>query len=246
MNTESYIYGTSFYHRFDVRPKLLFTLLYSVAVFFVHSWYGLSASILLPAAVFFISLGGKELWKAFLRLLPVLVLLVVFLPLQERDGRALFSLSGLVLITREGLERVCRLAVRFSSLSLALMLLMFTERSENIIRGLRFYHLPYSVSLLLSMILRFIPFLGAEFEEIRDAMSLRLNESKRGFPVMPSITAFTVAAVRMIPDTAAALEERGYGRSGRTEYGKLEYAPGLLTQFAISAIVPVIFVVFLR
>ena len=246
MNTESYIYGTSFYHRFDVRPKLLFTLLYSVSVFLIHSWYGLSAAILLPSAIFFLSLGGKELWKAFLRLLPVLVLLVIFIPLQDRDGRALLSISGTVIVTREGLGRVCRLAVRFSSLSLILMLMIFTERSENIIRGLRFYHLPYSVSLLLSMILRFIPYLGAEFEEIRDAMSLRLREGKRGFPVMPSITAFTVAAVRMIPDTAASLEERGYGRSGRTEYGKLEYAPGLLTQFAISAIVPVIFVVFLR
>ena len=37
MNVSSYIYGRSFYHRFDVRPKLFATLLFSALSFLVSS-----------------------------------------------------------------------------------------------------------------------------------------------------------------------------------------------------------------
>ena len=246
MNTESYIHGTSFYHRLDVRPKLLFTLLWSVMIFFIHSWYGLLLSVLIPVIIFIISLHVKETVAAFKRIMPIIVLLFLFLPLQDRGGTVLLSINGFVLITMEGLYRVCRLAARFSSLSFILMLLISTTRSVSIIKGLRYYHLPYTLSLLFSMILRFIPYLGSVFEDIKASMSLRLTEGRRGFPVMPSITAFAVAAVRMIPDTAAALEERGFGRKGRTDYGKLGYTPHLLTQMLFSAILPVIFFLIVR
>ena len=246
MNTSSYIHGTSLYHRYDIRGKLVFTLVYSVSVFFIHSWYGLALSALLPLSIYTISLGLKETARAFSRILPVIILLFLFLPLQDRDGAVLLSIKDAVIITREGLYRVCRLSSRFVSLSFILMLLSATERSENIIKGLRFYHLPYTLSLLFSMILRFIPYLGSLFGEIRASMSLRLTEGKHGFPIMPSITAFTVAAVRMIPDTAAALEERGFGRKGRTDYSRLENKPYLFSEILFSAIFPVIFFIIVR
>ena len=46
MNVSSYVYGTSFYHRFDVRPKLFFSLVFIVEAFIVDSAVGL---LLLPA-----------------------------------------------------------------------------------------------------------------------------------------------------------------------------------------------------
>ena len=246
MNTSSYIYGTSFYHRYDVRAKLIFTLLYSILIFFIHSWYGLLSSAVVPFIIFIFSLGWKETAKAMKRLLPVLILLFIFLPLQDRNGTPLLVINDFSVFTAEGLYRVSRLASRFVSLSLILMLLIETERSENIIKGLRFFRLPYNASILLSIILRFIPYLGSLFEEIRASMSLRLTEGKRGFPIMPSITAFAVASVRMIPDTAAALEERGFGRRGRTEYKKLPLSWKVFTEFVISAILPVMFFIIMR
>ncbi len=246
MNVDSYIYGTGFYHRYDIRAKLLFTLVYCIMVFFVHSWYGLLLSALIPAALYLYSLGVKELLRSIKKILPVVVLLFIFLPLQDRSGHALLSLGSTVLITSEGLYRVSRLASRFMSLSMILMLLIATERSENIIKGLRYYHLPYTVSLLFSLILRFIPYLGSVFEAIRDSMSLRLTEGKRGIPIMPSITAFAVSAVKMIPETAAALEERGFGRKEHRDYAKLENKPFLFPELLLSAILPVILFIIVR
>ena len=137
MNTSSYIYGTSFYHRYDVRAKLIFTLLYSVLIFFIHSWYGLLSSAVVPFIIFIFSLGWKETAKAMKRLLPVLILLFIFLPLQDREGTPLLVINDFSVFTAEGLYRVSRLASRFVSLSLILMLLIETERSENIIKGLK-------------------------------------------------------------------------------------------------------------
>lgn len=246
MNINSYIYGTSFYHKYDVRPKLVFTVLFSVIIFFVRSWYGLLIITLIPFLIYLASLGRKETAKAIKRILPVLFLLFIFLPLQDRNGSSILSFNGFCIVTAEGLYRVCRLAARFSSLSFILMLLIATSRSEEIIKGLRYFHLSYDLSLLFSMILRFIPFLGSLFEEIRESISLRLSEEKRGFPIMPSITAFAVAAVRMIPDTAAALEERGFGLNGRTDYGRLKGFRGLFTEMCLSAILPIILLIVVR
>ena len=246
MNADSYIYGTSFYHVFDPRPKLLFTLLYAFLSFFVSSWYGMVLFPLVACILFALSLGFGELWKGAKRILPVVILLLVFLPLQDRAGIALLSFRGFVLVTHEGWGRVARLISRFVSISMVLMLFMETVRSVDIIKTLRYYHLPYSVALLFSMILRFIPYLGSLFEDIRDSMSLRLNEDRNGVPILPSITAFTLSAVRMIPDTAAALEERGFGNGRHSDYGMLKSYKGLFTEFMLSAILPIIFFVVVR
>ena len=246
MNTSSYIYGTSFFHRMDARPELLLSVLYSFLVFFVHSWYGLILFAAAPVLSYCFSLGPAETWRGVRRLLPVLVLLFLFLPLQDRSGVPLLAAGDSVLVTAEGLYRVCRLASRFISVSFALMLLIATARSEELVRALRYFHLPYTFSLLLSMILRFIPYLGSLFESISDSMSLRLREGKHGFPVMPSITAFAVAAVRMIPETAAALEERGFGSGKGRGYDRPESSLRLFTELLLSAILPTIFFLIVR
>ncbi len=51
MNVSSYVYGTSFYHRFDVRPKLFFSLVFIVEAFIVDSAVGLLLLFFLPMAL---------------------------------------------------------------------------------------------------------------------------------------------------------------------------------------------------
>ena len=119
-----------------------------------------------------------------------------------------------------------------------LMLLLLTERNEDIIKGLRAFHLPYNAALTASMILRFIPYLGYLFSEIRDSMSLRLEEGKRGYPIIPSITALTVSAIRMIPCTASALEERGFGLRRSHKEQHIARPEHYFTQWAIGVIIP--------
>ena len=204
MNVSSYVYGTSFYHRFDVRPKLFFSLVFIVEAFIVDSAVGLLLLFFLPMALMIASVGIREWWVSFRRLLPLLVMLVLFIPLQARDGMPILSVGGVTVVTEEGLSLVLRIISRLGGISMALMLLLLTER------------------------------------EIRDSMSLRLEEGKRGYPILPSITALVVAAIRMIPDTASSLEERGYGSAGRIGYERMERPNGYFIQWAIGAIIALI------
>ena len=240
MNVSSYVYGTSFYHRFDVRPKLFFTMVVIIEAFIIDSAVGLLLLFLLPMALMMASVGIHEWWVAFRRILPLLIMLILFIPLQSRNGLPLISIGRFTVATEEGLSLVLRIIARLGGISMVLMLLLLTERNEEIISGLRAFHLPYPAALASSMILRFIPYLGELFTEIRDSMSLRLEEGRRGYPMLPSITALVVAAIRMIPDTAASLEERGYGSAERIGYERRKRPDGYFIQWAIGAIIALI------
>ena len=238
MNVSSYIYGTSFYHRFDVRPKLFSTFLFAALSFLASSWAGIAMVFLLPLFIMLASAGGRETWRCYSRLIPLFVIILLFIPLQERGGVPLVSFHGSAIVTYEGLLSVLRIISRLGGISGALMLLLLTERNEDIIRGLRAFHMPYNAALSASMILRFIPYLGQLFSEIRDSMSLRLPEGRHGYPILPSITALAVAAIRMIPDTASSLEERGFGRQGKIREESMERPSFYFLQWAIGAIIP--------
>ncbi len=243
MSIEAYIEGTSLYHRFDTRPKLIFTLLYILLCFVPESPLSLLFILLLPFSISLMAVG-KEAFRNILRVMPVVILLFLFSPFQARDGNPLLALSGVTILTEEGSYQVYRIAVRFVSIALILMDLLQTSRNAEIIKALRWFHMPYKAALSLSMMLRFIPHLAFMFSEIRDAMSLRLGEGKRGYPLLPSVTALTILAVRMIPESAAALEERGFGRKRTKE--AFSY-PGLYSiQMAISVIIPVILFFIMR
>ena len=86
MNVSSYIYGTSFYHRFDVRPKLVSTLLFCAAAFLMESYTGFMVVLVFPLAVMAASVGARETWRCWSRLLPLFLILLAFIPLQARDG----------------------------------------------------------------------------------------------------------------------------------------------------------------
>lgn len=237
MNISSYIYGTSFYHKLDVRPKLFFTLLFSVISFVLSSHISIAVIFILPLIIMMLSVGKRETWRCYSRLLPLFAIMILFIPFQNRDGHSLLVIRGFTLATEEGFWNVLRIISRLGGISGVLMLLLLTERNENIIRGLRAFHLPYNASLACSMILRYIPYLGHLFSEIRDAMSLRLEEGKRGYPILPSITALVISAIRMIPDTASALEERGFGRI-KPPKERIPHPSGYLIQWLFSVIIP--------
>ena len=148
------------------------------------------------------------------------------------------KISGIEIHDLDGMKRSAEIISRMGALSWALMLLLLTARNEEIIRGLRAFHMPYNAALAASMVLRFIPHLGLLFSEIRDSMSLRLDEGRRGYPMLPSITALTVAAIRMIPETAAALEERGFGRMAKMPNEPIPRPRGYSLQWLLGAIIP--------
>lgn len=240
MQINSYIYGTSFFHKYDIRAKIIFTFLISISSFFISLWYWLLFLSLFFILLSLTSIGIKETWRGFERILPILIFLVLLSPLQNRSGIEGIYIGNVKIVSYDGLWTVFSVAMRFISISYAFMLLVETERSEDIIEALLWFHLPYNASLMFSLVLRYIPYFGSLYEDIRLSMSLREKEGKRGYPIMPTITALTVAAIKMIPNTASSLEERGFGRKTRKKANKLPpISPASFTQIALSFILPI-------
>lgn len=241
MRVGTYIYSKSIIHKMDARAKIIFCILFSAAAVVIKDVWTLFYMFLLSLMLSLIAVGIKETVRNYKRLLPLLLCIVLFMPLQERGGEALFMVYSFKLVTVEGFLRALSVALKFISISIAFSLLLETERQEILISALRSFGLPYGAALTLSMSLSFIPMLIARFDEIRASMSLRINdENREGF--LAVLVAVVVSAVKQIPETAASLEERGYSNNGvRTSYRHLGWSFSVFTQILIAAIIPAIF-----
>ncbi len=241
MTVSSYIERSSLYHKTDTRAKILFTLSLSITCFFISKLYALGILVSFILALSLLSVGIRETLENLKRIAFILFFLILFSPLQKREGSPLVVGWGFTFLTEEGLYVTLKASFRFIIISFAFMLLLQTEKNEMIIRALKDFGLSMNMALVFSLTLRYIPFLSNLYYEIKDSLSLRLKEGKRGYPVLPIITALSISSVAMIPKTAAALEERGYGRKCRTERSKSEINPRVFTEILLSVTLPVIF-----
>lgn len=94
-NLSTYIYGTSFVHTLDARTKILLLFVYSIALFFLHSWAGVA----IFAALFFIALGVSGIGFARVSALSkpayILVVVIVLLNSFSMDASALTNIDVL-------------------------------------------------------------------------------------------------------------------------------------------------------
>ena len=92
------------YRAFDPRPKLVFTVLMLIAVFFV---YGLAVLYSLVCLLFFFSCaesGVKRSWRNITLILPMIAVMFIFMPLGYRNGTALLMAGSFTVLTKEALE----------------------------------------------------------------------------------------------------------------------------------------------
>ena len=254
MRYDSFIAGNSPYHRFDVRAKIIFTVLMCVSVFFAMPLYLQYTLTVLALILSLSSVGVKTTLKTLSLTLPVVIFMTLFMPLQERSGLPLVSIREFTLITHEGLMTVQVLLNRFITISVLCTLLIQTASSRDILLALRFFRLPYNASLVLSLALRFIPSFASTFSRIRDSQRLRLpnpdeNEKGKGgyISLMPTFTSALVVALKSIGTTAAFLDLRGYGRNvKRSNFHRLPMGLKQFTHLAVSVILPLIFMVTLE
>ena len=237
------------YERFDVRAKLVFTLLMTILPFTISTpgrlW-------LLTALVFLFSLTQDGLRKTFGSLALIasmLFFMVLFMPLSSRGGEALIMLGDFMLVSKEGFINFLMTSGRFVSISLSCSLMLHTTTRQEMLLALEWFHLPPSAAMVVTLALCFIPELSRTFTQVRESQRLRLpdpdDEDARRRPfksVFPTLVSVMVMALRSIPQTAAAIDLRGYGRTGsKTHYKKLSFSGWtLFTHFAIGIIMAAI------
>ncbi|MFA7190379.1 MAG: energy-coupling factor transporter transmembrane component T [Sphaerochaetaceae bacterium] len=216
MNIDSFVERPSILSRLDSRLKLILLLELCALVFLplkTAAIAGLAAALSLFAAS---QTGFKRASKVFGSVLPVILIMLVLSPLTERAGDPLLVLGGTVVLTRQALDSLLRIGSRFLILTFGFSLLIQTTRQGDLVEALVCFGLSYKASLTVSLILRFLPSLSHAFSQISESHLLRQSKAGRRRKIgetIPSLISALVFALRQIPLSAMALEQRGFGGS---------------------------------
>ena len=213
--------GDSFLHRYDCRLKLLILPLLVISFFMPVPPAVPGGFLLFLMLVSWIALGWGDLVLPVRMIYPLLILILLLTPLFYRQGECLICLRGTVLLTERGLMEAGIYIFRFLGITVAFFLLFRTTPMEDILLGLSWFRLPYLLTLIVSVALRYIPHLAGLYTQISAAHSLRcsvgdapprkglFSRVRRLFPILVSLM---IQGVKTIPVLAMALELKGIGR----------------------------------
>ena len=230
-----YFPGNTVIHRLDPRTKLIFVLLYIIALFNAKGWAAngvMIAVTLLSMAISHISL--KNIFKG-LKPMMFIIALTALLNLFYTQGTPIRE--GWI-ITWEGIERSVKMMLRITLLITGTFLLTYTtspmaltDGLERLMNPLKKLHVPvHEMTLMMSMALRFIPTLIEETDKIMSAQKARGadfetgNIIERAKALLPILVPLFVSAFRRADELAVAMESRCYhGGEGRTRLKQLPF-----------------------
>ncbi|MGD1815640.1 MAG: energy-coupling factor transporter transmembrane component T family protein [Pleomorphochaeta sp.] len=220
-----YSEGRGFLYKVDPRAKVIATIIACVFVFLPIFFSGLVTFSILLVVLSFYSVGLKNTNSVIKAILPMIILVIIFAPLYEREGTPLLYFKGSPLLTYEGLFRSLSLTLRFFSITFACSLLFLTTKMNDFILALQAFFIPYKSCLTISLVFRTIPTIFDAFNQISDSHSLRRssdNKKRKLKNLFPTLTSALVVSLKTIPSLAMSLEARGYGlKTKRTNYHEL-------------------------
>ena len=232
-----YFPGHSFIHRLDPRAKIIFTVVYIVAIFLCKALvsYGLALVVLLLLIAI-----SRVQPKVFLKGMKPVIFIVIctaLLNLFYTSGTVLWSF-GILKITEEGIWKAGFMVLRILMLIACTLLLTYTtshilltDGLERLLRPLKKVRFPvHELSMMMSIALRFIPTLIQETDKIISAQKARGanfddgNLFQRAKAMVPLLVPLFVSSFRRADELATAMECRCYhGGQGRTKLHQLHY-----------------------
>jgi len=214
----------SLLHEFDSRLKLVLLPLMTV-YFFLPQGPAVSAGVTALLLILILTvLGVKDLITPLAMILPLLILILVLTPLFHRSGTALISAGSLILVTTDGLREALQYVFRLTGISALFFLFFRTTPMEDILLALSWYRLPYTVTLVISIALRYIPHIAGLYGKIKSAHALRcgindkVQRKRRGInpaALFPVLVSLMIQSVKTIPALTMALELKGVGRDNK-------------------------------
>ena len=218
MIVEFYKPGTTVLHRLDPRAKLVLLVVVLAAFFLPSAPWVLLVFTAAIASVIALFLGPAQLVPPLKTLWPILILIALLTPPFHRAGAPVLQVLGFTLVTTDGLNTTVVMLLRFLGITLGFFTVVRTLALDDMVLGLRWFGLPYSACLVMTITLRTIPTLGATWHNVLDAHRLRSGSSPGGRrrklveTYLPVLTSVLIEAVKGIPLLAMALESRGFGR----------------------------------
>lgn len=223
----------SFVHKMDARVKLLLTIVYLVAVFFINSYFGYALTALL---ILTLSLVSKvPITKIFKTVKHVMIIVVITALLNLffiKEGN-LIAHWWIFKITDYGLNYAIMMALRLvflvigtSFLTLTTTPTELTDGLESLLSPLKYIKVPvHDIAVIMSIALRFIPTLMEETQKIMNAQKARGaafdtgHLYQRAKALLPVLIPLFVNAFRRADELALALDARCYDATEkRTKY----------------------------
>lgn len=230
-----YFPGHSFIHRLDPRAKIIFTVVYIVAIFLCKALvsYGLALVVLLLLIAI-----SRVQPKVFLKGMKPVIFIVIctaLLNLFYTSGTVLWNF-GILKITEEGIWKAGFMVLRILMLIACTLLLTYTtspilltDGLERLLRPLKKVRFPvHELSMMMSIALRFIPTLIQETDKIISAQKARGadfdsgNLMQKAKALIPILIPLFLSSFRRAEELAIAMECRCYhGDEGRTSLRQL-------------------------
>ena len=234
-----YFPGKSPIHLLDPRTKLLFLIIYFIALFTADGWvsYGI-VLVFLSTVIYMTTIPLKTIVKGLKPLIFILVFTGILNLFMTPGENVLVSFWGLK-ITTEGLVQAIFMVSRILMLIVGTFLLTYTtspialtDGLESLLGPLKKLHLPvHELSMMMCIALRFIPTLIEETDKIMSAQKARGADFETGSLVqrvkalVPILVPLFIGAFRRADELATAMECRCYqGGRGRTRMNRLRYA----------------------
>ena len=211
-------------HRMDPRMKLLLTIMFVVAIFFVNTYFGF---MLTAAVLLFIILIAKLPMLSVLKSVRAIIFIVIFAAIINlfmiRDGEVLWSWKVLQ-ITDQGVHTTIKMTLRLVLLISGASLLTLTttpvevaDGTESLMKPLALIKVPvHDIAMIMSIALRFIPTLFEETQKIISAQKARGASFDTGGLIarakalLPVLIPLFVNSFRRADELAFAMDARCY------------------------------------
>lgn len=240
-----YIAKESPVHRLHPLTKLFWSLAIVSVSFIFQDPIGQMAIL---ASVILVALIGrvlKELIPAFIGLLVIAGIFVLFQIFFISDGRTLFSLipgTRFGRITDVGLWTCLAMAGRMIVITASFPVMMATTQIKDLVVALvNSLRIPYAYAFMFVTSLRFIPTFLGEMNQIVQAQCSRgyvtesRNPIRKLFSLAPLAVPLLISSVRKAQRLAVSMETRGFGSGQRSHLHEIRFGTGDLVAFICMA-----------
>ena len=244
-----YFPGNTVIHRLDPRTKLLFTILYIVALFSAKGGAAYAVLFLTLCACIAVSKIRPKTILRGMRPILFIIILTAVLNIFYTPGDPIWQWKFLK-ITVEGLWAAFFMVLRISFLITCTFMLtyttspiMLTDGLEKLLGPLKKVHVPvHELSMMMSIALRFITTLIEETDKIMSAQKARGadfdtgNIFQKAKALVPLLVPLFISAFRRADELATAMECRCYhGGEGRTRLRQLRFRGSDIAALVLGA-----------
>lgn len=238
-HTGSFVKGSSLIHTLDPRLKLAATVFFSMLILWVKPPLAFFMGVAVLVAALGSGIGWKTIAAAFRPMLFFIMLIfLVHVFFGEKDGETVMTIPVLGLPwSPAGLREAFFVVWRFLSLMVTAVLLTMTTAPSQIIAAIKYFLTPLKklrvpvdeMAFMISLALRFMPFLLTEKERIDVAQKARgYHLSGAGFALrIKSFVSLTLNVLlgvfRRADDLSLAMEARNYRRGSRTSFTEMRF-----------------------